>query len=520
MDNPACKPRHLRRPLVAALALQAILTLPCLAVTVGRIVTSDSPNNGCTAPPLVETFASSAPAVYVYFEVSGATVGEVPSMTVTRPGGTVYSTFSWSPVTTAGAACFSNRIPIGGTPAATYLGVWLIQLSWNNTSFNSLFFGIGQQGGPLIHGVGSAALPTVDAVAGSIVSVVGLGFAPGLPALSVTTLPLPRNMNGAQVLINGIQAPLFYVSDSQINAQVPWEVSGSANLTIQVVTGQGGSVPAIVPLAATGPAIFALVHSADGSLVSASKPAVPGEYLVLYASGLGPVSNRPATGAVASASPLSSTAQSPAVSIGDVSAPIVFSGLAPGFVGLYQVNLQVPDGVPGGSAISLLLQAGANSIAQSIAVNAPAASTAPQLVGAFNYAGEYPTPGQVTYKNQSGQTIVSNAYPGQIFLSVAADRMNAAAATALITANNGAVIAQIPNAGLYWIQVAVGKEAVFLSALQGNALVIFAGPNVPATGAQLSPVPLPVPAVVTVRVNCWVLTTSVTETVAGVTPAP
>ena len=83
-------------------------------------------------------------------------------------------------------------------------------------------------------------------------------------------------------------------------------------------------------------------------LISSTHQAQPGQVVQLYANGLGPVDHPPATGEPASASPLSHTLTLPEVTIAGQAATVQFSGLAPGFPGLYQVNVEVPAGVPSG----------------------------------------------------------------------------------------------------------------------------------------------------------------------------
>ena len=97
---------------------------------------------------------------------------------------------------------------------------------------------------------------------------------------------------------------------------------------------------------------------AEGSPVSSDNPAAAGEVLVAYATGLGPVTVNVPTGQAAPASPLAITMELPTITIGGVPAEVVFSGMAPGFVGLYQVNVQVPTSVAGGSRIVLVLKIG------------------------------------------------------------------------------------------------------------------------------------------------------------------
>ena len=103
-----------------------------------------------------------------------------------------------------------------------------------------------------------------------------------------------------------------------------------------------------------------------------ARPAKPGEFLSIYCTGLGDVSNRPQLGAASPSSPLAATLAQPKVTIGGVNATVSFSGLAPGFVGLYQVNIKVPDGVaPGGAVPVVLTIGGATSNTATIAVDAP-----------------------------------------------------------------------------------------------------------------------------------------------------
>jgi uncharacterized protein (TIGR03437 family) len=117
-------------------------------------------------------------------------------------------------------------------------------------------------------------------------------------------------------------------------------------------------------LGAADPGIFAegsgqgAIVSLAGSLVNASSPAHAGDTVQIYATGLGPVSNTPQTGAGAVASPLSALIGNATATIGGVAAPVGFAGLAPGFIGLYQVNVQVPPGVTAGDAVPVILSAG------------------------------------------------------------------------------------------------------------------------------------------------------------------
>jgi len=113
------------------------------------------------------------------------------------------------------------------------------------------------------------------------------------------------------------------------------------------------------------PVILAVV-GADGSVVSESDPAVPGEMLILYMTGLGAVDADLAFGALSPITPLALTAVTPQVSLGDGAATVLFSGLTPGYLGLYQVTIQLPATLPATGLANLTVQAGSMATSASI----------------------------------------------------------------------------------------------------------------------------------------------------------
>lgn len=189
---------------------------------------------------------------------------------------------------------------------------------------------------------------------GSLISVFGAGLSLG--TLSASSLPLPTELSGVSIRINNIPAPLLFISSEQVNLQVPWEIaSGTVSITATVNGVPGNSIQANV--GPYSPGIFVVVH-ADGRPVSTDNPATAGEVLVAYATGLGPVTVNVPSGQASPASPPANTSELPTITIGGVPAEVVFSGLAPGFVGLYQVNVRTPLSVAAGSRISLALKIG------------------------------------------------------------------------------------------------------------------------------------------------------------------
>jgi uncharacterized protein (TIGR03437 family) len=181
---------------------------------------------------------------------------------------------------------------------------------------------------------------------------------------SAGTLPLPTVLGGVTVWLNGVAVPLTFVSPLQINFQVPWELAGQTQASLAVTANGVTGTVRTIPLAAFGPGLFAAgggqgaVVNAEGRLVDRNAPARAGDGLQVFATGLGPVTHPPASGEPAPSQALSTTLTTPSVTVGGIPAPVLFSGLAPGFVGLYQVNVQVPEGVPTGDAIPVVLATG------------------------------------------------------------------------------------------------------------------------------------------------------------------
>jgi uncharacterized protein (TIGR03437 family) len=189
-------------------------------------------------------------------------------------------------------------------------------------------------------------------------------------------LPLETNLQNLSFEFGGSAgfgsvgaAPLYSVSSTQANLQVPWEAGGQTGVTLAATLNGTTGASQTVNVAAYAPAIFTINESGTGPgaiqdssyhLVDASNPAVAGTtYILIYCTGLGPVSaNQPATGAAASSTQLAPTTELASVTIGGITENAVFSGLAPGFVGLYQVNALVPAGVALGSAVPVTISIG------------------------------------------------------------------------------------------------------------------------------------------------------------------
>jgi uncharacterized protein (TIGR03437 family) len=184
------------------------------------------------------------------------------------------------------------------------------------------------------------------------------------------------NLNGATVQFSGVSAPILYASSSQLNLQVPWELQGTSTTSVTVSGNSIGTEVDSVPVGLADPGIFSLgapqggqgaIENVAGAVVDANSPAHAGDYILIFATGLGAVTNPPPTGAAAPITSLSGLKSFPAVTIGGVPAFVSFAGLAPGFIGLYQVNVQVPQGVATGDAVPVVLSIGA-TVSNSVTV--------------------------------------------------------------------------------------------------------------------------------------------------------
>lgn len=229
----------------------------------------------------------------------------------------------------------------------------------------------------------SSPVIAANGVLNNVNAVLGAPLAPGTVAAiygsnlaastaQATTVPLPTTLGGAQVLIGGIAAPLFFVSPGQIDAQIPPELPDNSSADVMVVVNGGVSVPQTIQLGSVSPGIAAYAsgraiaqHGADYSLVTADSPARPNEWIILYLLGLGATSPAVASNQTAPSSlPLATATVQPTVTIDGVAATVAYAGLTPGGIGLYQINCRVPAGARTGDLPLVVIQnfTGANAV--------------------------------------------------------------------------------------------------------------------------------------------------------------
>jgi uncharacterized protein (TIGR03437 family) len=230
----------------------------------------------------------------------------------------------------------------------------------SNSRMSFTFIGIARTQ-PAITEVQNAANgdTTLAAAPGSFISLVGVGLSDSTDHATMPRLPIA--IDSAFVSFDvpsaGLSLPghLFFVSPTQVDVQVPWELSGQTSAQVKITIGSSPGKVMTIPILAYAPALYesspgvASALDANSKPISVTNPAQRGQLIVLYANGLGPVTNQPASGDVTPASPASTTTSEPIVMFDNQQAPISFSGLTAGTVGVYQIRLTVPPGLSPGT---------------------------------------------------------------------------------------------------------------------------------------------------------------------------
>ncbi len=292
--------------------------------------------------------------------------------------------------------------------AMTHIGGGIWQGTWKPLTAGAVLVSVTAflaQGGNLVAGQASvlsgfvsapapaATTPTVTAqgvvhaaseqggvpiAPGGLITLYGVNLSDG--AGQSQGLPLPQQLNGTQVLLGNQPLPILYTSTGQLNVQVPYGVPVNTQYQLTVQHGNTLSVPQSLVVAQAQPGIFTVnqqgtgqgsITKSDGvTLAQPGTPASIGETVVIYCTGLGAVTPAVKEGSPAPTTPpLSTTVNQVTVTIGGQAAFVAFSGLTPGYAGLYQVNAVVPSGIATGDAVPVVLSvAGQTSPAVTIAV--------------------------------------------------------------------------------------------------------------------------------------------------------
>ena len=261
-----------------------------------------------------------------------------------------------------------------GAGGAAFLGA---AINASDSSGYEIYFGVRM---PALSGTGlwinpqGVVSPVSYSPTGNPISPGGFNtvFGTGFPSTLVTAKPpYPLTLNGVTVLVNNQAVPIYATipasgsTPASVDFLVPYGIQGST-ATIAVQMGGQTSNVVTVPVAATAPGVLAVSEYGTGPAVmqhanyvqiTATSPAVGGEAIIIYLTGLGAVSPAVADGSGGGANPPSTTVQAPTVLIGGVPATVLFSGLT-SYPGLYQINAVMPPVPPGATSLPLAISTG------------------------------------------------------------------------------------------------------------------------------------------------------------------
>jgi len=199
---------------------------------------------------------------------------------------------------------------------------------------------------------------------GSYISIFGANLSSGVGRVFTSRLPI--SLQNVSVSFDVPEAHLsvpghvIYVSSRQVNVQVPWELRGQGSVRVKVSIGSASGAVMTVPVSDSSPGVFAadsglaIAQDANFTAITSDHPATRGTTISIYGTGFGPVNRTPASGDPAPDAS-STTQATPTASVGGVAAKVMFSGLAPGYAGLYQINVEIPaDAQPGLQPLAIM----------------------------------------------------------------------------------------------------------------------------------------------------------------------
>ena len=260
-------------------------------------------------------------------------------------------------VTVLGTAVLSGSngvatasLPVSGAQLAIGTNTILVQYNGNSSYTSataSITIQVSSAGAPpSISSVTNGASFRVSAAPGMLISVFGANLAPS--SAGASSVPLPQQMAGVSATLNGLDAPILYVSPGQLNLQVPYQIAAGST-PLLVVNNNGQTASQNVLINAAAPGIFT---DQNGALVP-TNTAAQGQEIAFFITGAGAVSPAVGTGAAPAAgtalSKLPVPIQNVSVTIGGQPATIDFIGIPAGLVGVVQINVTVPPSAPSGA---------------------------------------------------------------------------------------------------------------------------------------------------------------------------
>jgi large repetitive protein len=260
---------------------------------------------------------------------------------------------TWTPRSAAAQVAINARATAQGLPAVT------IEIAGAVTPNNAPILDQSSIAN-FFNPIGGAPLAP-----GTLVQITGQYLAG--QSLTDTVIPLPTILGGTMVIIGGLEAPISSVSPGQINAQVPFELPAGQPYQVIVSANNALTTPQSFQAGAASPGLSVLPNGyvqashGDGSAVTDAAPAAPGENVAIYLVGLGATTIPVSSGAPGPGAPYASTSTAPVITLNNETTTFTFAGLIPGLVGVYQVNLVIPQDAINGDLVLSLSENGAAS---------------------------------------------------------------------------------------------------------------------------------------------------------------
>jgi uncharacterized protein (TIGR03437 family) len=232
---------------------------------------------------------------------------------------------------------------------------------------------------PQIASVVNAGDGTQPVAPGGLISVYGSQMSP--VNMATSQIPLPTALGDSCLSVNGAPVPLLFVSSQQINAQLPFNVGGNATLTIHTPGGISNNylfsvqpaAPSVFQTGTAGPltGLATVVRADNNQLITPTNPIHPKDTVVIYLTGMGSTVPAVDAGMPAPSSPLASAAITPSVTLGGSAMTVLYAGLVPGEVGVYQINATAPDTLTQGLSIPLVINQGGAATTLNVRVVTP-----------------------------------------------------------------------------------------------------------------------------------------------------
>jgi uncharacterized protein (TIGR03437 family) len=289
------------------------------------------------------------------------------------------NTFSQFCPAEAGRGPFRGNEPLANSNGQNAFGFWVLGVENNGSDRTGLVTGFSITITGTVAASPAVGVATIVSTSsfqngsvapGDHVTILGLNLGPVQGIRADASRTLPASLGGTTVTFDGVPAPLFYVSDRLVALQAPFTLTPGSTTRVQVVSGSGSSSAASLSVVPSKPGIFtteaggrgqAKAVNQDGNLNGERTPAAPGSVISVMATGLGQVDPPITAGTPPPADRLSRTVLPVSASIGGRPATVAFAGAAPGYTGVYQVNITVPANLPTGTARLVLISDGTPS---------------------------------------------------------------------------------------------------------------------------------------------------------------